>query len=211
MRMVKRFFGLYALPMMIMARPFAGFYAMKFEGKGTLKLALFNFLLVGISLAFSNQYSSILVNDRHPLTLNSIIDFIFLVAAFLLFCISNWSVTTLTDGEGKFRDIVMAICYAMTPLVLTIAPAAILSNFLSAEEVGLYFLLIGAGMFYFVLLSFIGLVTVHDYGAVKSLLTIVLTFIAMLVIVFLLALFFTLWTQLASFISSVHTELSFRG
>jgi hypothetical protein len=194
-----------------MASPFAGFHEMKFENKGTMRLALFNFLLVCVSFSFSNQYSSLMVNTRHPLSLNSIVDFIFLAAALLLFCAANWSVTALADGEGKFKDIVMAICYAMTPLVLTVIPLAVVSNILAAEETGLYFLLMSAGMFYFIFLSFIGLVTVHNYGAIKAVLTIFATFIAMLVIVFILTLIFTLWQQLYGFIYSVYTELTFRS
>jgi hypothetical protein len=208
--MIKKLFGWYALPMQIIIKPFSGFYAMKFEGKGTVKLALFNFLLVCVSFAFSNQYSSILVNDTHPLAVNSVVDVVFLTATLLLFCVANWSVTALTDGEGRFKDIVMAVCYAMTPLVLTIVPASIISNFLASEETGLFFLLMSVGMFYFVLLVFVGLVTVHNYGAIKALLTILLTFVAILIIVFLLTLLFTLWQQLWSFIYSLYNELAFR-
>ena len=207
---MKRVLGFYALPLRIMVRPFSGFYEMKYENKGTVRLALFNFLLVCISYSFSNQYASVLVNDRHPHALNSFMDFQMLTAALILFCVSNWSVTTLTDGEGRFKDVLMAVCYAMTPLILTMVPAAILSNFLSAEETGLYFLLMGTGMVYFIILVFAGLVTVHNYGAAKAVITVFLTFIAMLIIVFLLALMLTLWHQLVGFVMSVYTELTFR-
>jgi hypothetical protein len=196
--------------MRIMVSPFAGFYAMKFEGRGTLKLALFNFLLVCLSYAFSNQYSSVLVNDTHPLAVNSLTDIIFIVATLILFCVANWSVTSLTDGEGRFKDILMAVCYAMTPLVLTIIPATIISNFLAADETGLFYLLMSVGVFYFILLVFAGLITVHNYGAIKALLTVLLTFVAILVIVFLLTLLFTLWQQLYGFVYSVYLEISFR-
>jgi len=208
--MMRKLFGWYALPLKIMARPFAGFYAMKYEGKGVMWLALLNFFLVSVSFSFSNQYASILVNDSHPMALNSFADMIFLTAALLLFCIANWSVTSLTDGEGRFKDILMTVCYAMTPLLLTIAPAAALSNFLAAEETGIYFLILTLGMVYFVILVFVGLVTVHNYGAVKALLTVLLTFIAILIIVFLLTLLFTLWQQLWIFANSIYTELLFR-
>ena len=211
MTAVKNVLGFYKLPLYILGRPFAGFYAMKYEGKGTMKLALFNFIIVCISYSFSNQYASILANDRHPLTLNSFVDAMMLTGALLLFCVANWSVTALTDGEGKLKDVVMAVCYAMTPLVLTIVPAAIISNFLSTDEMGLYFLMMTAGMVYFVVLVFAGLITVHNYGAIKALLTVLLTFVAILVIVFLITLLFTLWQQLFSFAYSVYTELMFRS
>jgi len=207
---MRKIFGFYVLPLRIMGRPFSGFYAMKYEGKGTVRLALLNFLLVAISYSFSNQYASILVNDRHPSTLNSFVDLSMLTGALLLFCVANWSVTSLTNGEGRFKDIFMAVCYAMTPLVLTIAPAAILSNFLAYEETGIYFLILTVGMVYFILLVFIGLITVHNYGAAKALGTVFLTFIAILIIVFLITLLFTLWQQLVSFAYSLYSELSFR-
>ena len=207
---MRKVLGFYALPMRILVRPFSGFYEMKFENKGTIRLAIFNFLLVCISYSFTSQYASILVNDRHPNALNSLRDFQMLLAVLILFCVSNWSVTTLTNGEGRFKDILMAVCYAMTPLVLTMIPAAVLSNILSAEETGFYFLLMSVGMGYFVILVFIGLVTVHNYGAAKAVITVFLTFIAILIIVFLLALLLTLWQQLLGFVISVYTELSFR-
>jgi len=208
---MKKFLSFYSLPVQIMAQPFNGFYSMKFEGKGRVWIATLNFLIVVLSFSFSNQYASLLVNDRHPLSLNSIFDFFMLSGALLLFCVANWSVTSLTNGEGKFKEIYMAVCYAMTPLVFTIAPAAIISNFLSMEEAGFYALIVGVGMFYFIVLVFLGLVTVHNYTATKAVATIFLTFVSILVIVFLLTLLFTLWQQLWGFAYSVYNELLFRG
>jgi hypothetical protein len=211
MKHLKKIFSFYALPIYILGRPFVGFYAMKYENKGTLKLALFNFLAVCISYAISDQYASLLVNDSHPMMRNSLYGMLVLTATLLLFCISNWSVTSLTDGEGRFKDIIMAVCYAMTPLILTIVPATLLSNILAADEVGLYHLLLTVGMVYFIILVFIGLITVHNYGAAKAFLTVLLTFVAILIIVFLIALLFTLWFQLYGFGYSVYTELIFRS
>jgi hypothetical protein len=133
-----------------------------------------------------------------------------LTGALILFCVSNWSVTSLTDGEGRFKDIIMAVCYAMSPLVLTIVPATILSNFISADEAGFYFMILAIGMIYFVFLVFAGLVTVHNYTAGKALFTIFLTFVALLIIVFLITLLLTLWQQLWVFAYSIYTEMMFR-
>jgi len=205
-----KIFGFYRLPLYIIVRPIDGFYVMKYEKQGTLRLAIFNFLLVCIAFALNNQYTSLIVNPRHPLTLNSLRDFYIIVIALLLFCIGNWSVTCLTNGEGRFKDIIMAVCYAVTPLILTLIPATILSNFISYEETGFYHMILSVGMFYFVFLVFIGLLTVHNYTVVKAIATIFLTVIAILVIVFLVSLLSTMWQQLVSFVMSIYTELIFR-
>lgn len=210
MTAVKRFFRLYALPLYIMTHPFDGFYEMKYQKQGTLKLALFNFVIVLISYAINNQYASIVVNPQNPLTLNTLSHWGMLVGALALFCISNWSVTSITNGEGRLKDIFMAVCYAMTPLVLTIIPATIISRFLSVEEVGFYYMVMTIGIIYFVFLVFCGLVVVHNYGAAKAVITIILTFFALLVIVFLVTLLLTLWQQLWVFGYSIYTELMFR-
>jgi hypothetical protein len=193
-----------------MVRPFNGFYAMKYEKKGTLRLAIINFLMVSLSLSITAQYASITVIPRNPMTVNSLFDFISLVVAVLLFCTSNWAVTSLSDGEGRFKDIIMAVGYAMTPIVITFIPAAILSNFLTAEEGAFYFMIINVAVFWFAVLVFAGLVTVHNYTATKAIATVFLTFIALLIIVFLITLLFTLWQQLVIFVTSLYTEIAFR-
>ena len=210
MSAVKKFFRLYRLPMYIMVKPFDGFYAMKHEKEGTLKLAFFNFFILLVSYAINAQYTSLVVNPQNPFTLNSLTIWLTLIGALVLFCVSNWSVTSLTDGEGKLKDIFMAVCYAMTPLILTIIPATIISNFLSAEEAGFYFMIIGVGMIYFVFLVFAGMIVVHNYTAAKAVLMIFLTFVALLIIVFLITLLLTLWQQLWVFVYSIYTELMFR-
>ncbi|MCL2360812.1 MAG: YIP1 family protein [Defluviitaleaceae bacterium] len=210
MTMVKRVLSFYALPLRIMVRPFSGFYEMKYEKRGLLRVAVFNFLMVCISVSFMNQYSSIVVNQRNPRTINSLVEFATLTGALILFCVSNWAVTSLTDGEGRFIDIVMAVCYAMTPIVLTFIPMTILSNVLTVDEGAFYFMVISVAVFWFAFLIFSGLVTVHNYSAAKAITTVLLTFVALLIIVFLITLLLTLWQQLVLFIRSLYTEIVFR-
>jgi len=207
---IKKIFGFYKLPLYIITNPVDGFYSMKFENKGTVKMALFNFFLLCVVFAFNTQHTSIIVIPRNPLSGHAIYEsFIFLVAL-LLFCIANWSVTSLTNGEGRFKDIIMAVCYSFTPVIITTFIATIISNFLSQEETGFYFMLLSVGIFYFVLLVFLGLLTVHNYTVFRAILTIFLTFISILIIVFLVTLLFTLLQQLQHFAVSVWTELIFR-
>ena len=208
--MIKRVLRLYELPIYIIFRPISGFYEMKYEGRGTLKLALFNFLMVCISFAFQNQYASVLVDDRHPLNMNSLWDFITICFAMLLFCTSNWAITSLIDGEGKFKEIIMTICYAMTPLVLMLIPATILSNFLTLDETAFYTMIVVLAVGWFIFLSFIGLLRIHNYTVFKAIIMVALTFVSLLIIVFLITLLLTLLQQLMVFVGSLYNELSFR-
>ncbi|MDR0273698.1 MAG: YIP1 family protein [Clostridiales bacterium] len=198
------------LPLYIITNPFDGFYAMKFQKEGKFRIAFLNLFLVLFSYAINNQYAALVVNPQNPLEMNSLAQVMTIIVALILFCVSNWSVTSLTDGEGRFKEIFMAVCYAMTPLILTIIPATILSNFLSREEAGFYVMILSVGVAYFVFLVFAGLVVVHNYSASKALLTVAFTFIALIIIVFLITLMLTLLQQLWTFVYSIYTELMFR-
>lgn len=207
---MKRFWNRYKLTFYILRHPFDGFYDMKFNRQGTLGIALVNFLLLWISVSFKNQYSSVIVNQSYPLGLNSLADGSSLLAILVLWSIANWSVTSLTDGEGKFAEIIMANCYAMTPIILTYIPATMLSNVLAEGEGAIFGLIISVATAWFVLLAFVGMVTVHNYTASKALVTVFLTLVALVIIVFLIALLFTLWQQLYTFVSSIYTEMVYR-
>jgi len=209
-RFIKKLAGFYALPLYILKRPFDGFYMMKYQKKGIAGVAAFNFLALSASFSFMNQYSSIVVNKSYPMGKSSLADLTALLIALVLFCVSNWSITCLTDGEGRLGDVFMTVCYAMTPMVLVFIPATLISNILAEGEGAFFFMLVGVSVCWFILLTFFGLVTIHNYMAGKALLTMFLTIIALLIIVFLIVLLVTLYQQLVNFVMSIYTELAYR-
>ena len=209
--MFKRIFKFYSLPMYIMVHPFDGFYNMKHLKEGSMKIALLNFFLVCLSVSIMNQYTSLRINDAHPGSFNSLWVFTSFTLALVLFCVSNWSVCAITDGEGKFKEIVMAVCYSLTPVILTFVPITIISNFLATAEAGFYTMVVTVAIGYTVLLIFLGLVSIHNFTASKAIITIILTIVALLIIVFLVSLLFSMWGLLIGFVRSIYTEVTFRS
>ena len=125
-------------------------------------------------------------------------------------CAANWSVTTLLDGEGTFKDIVMVFGYSCLPITLIQIPAALLSNIASfSESVYIYILNVGA-MVWFLFLLFFGIMTVHQYSLGKMFLTTLLTVAAAAVLIFVYLLFFSLITQMGTFIATIYKEIAFR-
>jgi hypothetical protein len=194
----------------LIVHPIDGFQQLKYGGKGRFWVAFLNFMLLWVSFSFNAQYSSLVVNQRYPMNYNSLMDGGMIFAMLILWCIANWSVTSLTGGEGKFKEILMFNCYAFIPLILTFIPATLLSNVLAEGEGAFYSMILSAAMFIFLFLAFIGMITVHNYTVVKAVITILLTIGALLIILFLFTLLFTLYQQLYVFIYSIYTELRFR-
>ena len=207
---MRAFWENYKLVFFILRHPFDGFYAMKYEKKGTMGVAFVNFILLCVSYSFNAQYSSLVVSQRHPLAMHSLYEGFSLLAILFLWSVANWSVTSLTDGEGKLKEIIMANCYAMTPIILIFIPATLLSRVMADGEAPFYHLLITVAITLFVLYAYVGMVTVHNFTAGKALATIFLTLVALLIVAFLIGLVFTLFQQLYVFVYSVYTEIVFR-
>ena len=190
--------------------PFDGFWDLKYENKGKLRIAVFMVFVVTVTMILKRQYVGFVVNYNYPLSLNSINELKYIVLPFLLWCIANWSLTTLMDGEGKFIEIIIATGYAMLPLVMVNIPNILLSNVITLREASFYYLLDSFALLWFLWLLFIGTMIVHQYTVTKTITTMLLTLVVMGIIIFLGLLFFNLIQQVISFIYTIYQELSLR-
>mgnify|MGYP007025199795 CR=1 FL=1 len=57
----------------------------------------------------------------------------------ILWCISNWCLTSLMDGEGKMRDIIIFTGYSLIPLWLIQFPLVGMSHLITVEEGTFYY------------------------------------------------------------------------
>lgn len=197
-------------PLHVIVHPFDGFWDMKYEQRGKLRIALAILFLLVVAMIVQRQFAGFLVNFNDPRRLNSMSELVFVVLPFFLWCIANWSVTTLMGGEGKFRDIVMATSYALVPMVLIYPPMTLVSRFMVQEETSFYYLLNTVAAIWFIGLLFVGIMTVHQYTPAKTVLTMILTVIVMGIIVFLGTLIFSMLQQIYEFIVNIYRELIFR-
>ncbi len=190
--------------------PMDGFYEIRHRGRGSVVLSLLFVLLFGICFSANRQYAGFVVNFINPMSINSFAEILSVFVLFLLFCVGNWSITCLMNGEGRFKDIVTVTGYSMLPMILTFVPAIIFSRFVVADEEAFYYILMGLGIAWFVMLVLTGIMTVHNYTLGKTLLTMIFTFVAMLIIIFLAMLLYSLISQVVSFFTSIYNELMLR-
>lgn len=191
-------------------RPFNGFWVMKYEQKGRVWLTLLILLVLTILFILKRQYSGFVINPLNYFVVNSIDELKFIVLPFFLWCVSNWSITTLMDGEGKFKEILMATGTALIPLVLVQGPLILFSRVMTLKEISFYGLIESFGYMWFVYLLFIGMMTVHQYNIPKTIFTIILTLLAMAVIIFLSMLIVSLLQQIIDFGTTIYQEIRFR-
>lgn len=197
-------------PLHLIVHPFDSFWDMKYEGKGKLRVTLTILLLVVISMILKDQFAGFLVNYNDPRHLNSIVQLFTVVFPFFLWCLSNWAITTLMDGEGKFKEIMMATGYALVPIVIIYTPMVVASRFMAEEETAFYYLMMSVASIWFIGLLFVGIMTVHQYTVLKTVVTMLLTVIVMGIVVFLGTLVLSMIQQIIEFFINIYRELIFR-
>ena len=194
----------------VIFHPFDGFYEVRFRGKGNYLLVAILFLLSGIMSIVSYQYTGFIMNNNPLFAMNSITTFIFGLFPYLLFAISNWSMTAIFEGSGKFLDILTVLAYALFPKLVTDIIVTIFSNVVTQEEAMILTAVQMIGLVWFCFLVFSGLCVIHEYGAGRNLAMIIATFVAAVVIIFLATLYVTLVEKVLVFITDFITEFAKR-
>lgn len=190
--------------------PFDGFYEAKFRGRGSVLLATVLFFLYGISRIAEAQYTGFVANYNHLYGLESTELFVSGALPVALFFISNYCVGTLTDGNGRFRDIYLVTCYSLSPLILFSLISTLISNVVILEELPILTAFYWIGVLWFMFLLFAGLCVVHEYTALKNAGALFLSAVAAVVIIFLAVLFLTLIDRVTGFFHVVYIEAAKR-
>jgi hypothetical protein len=194
----------------VITHPFDGFWDLIHEKKGTLAAAhtfLVLFLVVRVLKLILTNFQFINAPIQH---LNVFSEMGSLLFPFLILCVANWAMTTLFEGKGRFKDIYMAMCYALVPYILIQLPMVIISNGLTFEEGSIFSIMLSVSVIWCVFLVFVGLMQVHDYGPGKTLIFLVVTVVGALVIIFLILVFFSLLSDAVSYFISLYREIIYR-
>lgn len=146
-----------------------------------------------------------------PDTYNSAFLFITTIGIPLLFCVVNWGLCTLFEGKGTFKEITIAVGFALIPQVIYSIFFIISSHFLVYSEQAI---ITGVSVICILITAVVLLVqltVVHDYSFFRALGMCVVTFIGMILCAFLILLVFTLFKDIIEFVRSVYIEAVYRS
>lgn len=197
-------------PAYVLFHPFDGYEEFKRYKKGKLSVAIIFMVLFAYFQIFSFTNLGFLINNNNPLDLNSLQEIFSVALIIFLFSVGNWSITTLMEGKGSYKEIFMVTGYALFPLIIIGFPSVILSNFLTLEEMAFYDLLMYIAYIMTGWMLFMGILNIHEYGLFKTILTFLATFISIGVMIFVGLLFFDLIQQIIAFIASIIDEINLR-
>lgn len=200
-------------PFYIISRPFKGFGDLKYESRGKPYFAVVMMVLLSLFAVCDELYKGFVLSGGYYVkdkTVNTPYLILMTLAPVALFVVGNWSVTAITNGIGKMKEIFMVYAYAAYPKLLLGIIALAVSNFVAVDEAAFALFFYSFGSVAYVFYLFIGLTVIHEYTFAKAVLMIVLTIAAMCIIVFVLALFMSLSREVFTFIQTVYKEITLK-
>lgn len=194
----------------ILRHPIDGFTALRFENKGGYVSACILLVLTGGALLLSEQMTSFAFNPVPPssITVTSV-----LLPFLGLWCgwvVSNYLISSIYRGEGRFKDVFVGSAYALTPFILIGVPLAALSNVMTHAEGAIYDYL-RLGMYVWLVFLFIWMVqSLHNYTVGETLLNIMMSLFGLIVLAVLIFLVIGLTNELLIFVHEVYQEVLLR-
>lgn len=190
--------------------PVEGFEDLRWKKKGSVKLSLFIVLLLFIAMVADSRMKGFQHTRFYEKVFNVVPLVVQSVIYFATWVIGNWCVCTLLDGEGTLKRICIFSAYSLVPYIFGTYMSVILSNFLIREESIWINFFAYVGLGWSIVLMISAMKAAHQYTMLKTIGSILLTLVAMLLILFLAILLLSLFQQVYVFVYTIYTEITYR-
>lgn len=141
---------------------------------------------------------------------NVLFELTMIMGIFVLYVIVNYLVSTLNDGEGRFKDVFIASSYVLVPFILFTLPMTVISHVLTYNEsfiFSFYHQIILIWTIFLIVLSISG---IHNYRFLETIKNIVIILFGMFILILLGLLIYAFIGQLIEFILSIIKEVIYR-
>jgi sugar lactone lactonase YvrE len=170
------------------------------HGATILYVILFvSFMAFQTSKGFIYQYQAV-----EDMDINAIVIGFFALLG--LFIICNYLVASIKDGDGSFAQVYMIPAYGSIPVITSLVSTTLLSYVLTYNESFLLDIILYVGLFWTLITIFLGFMTVHDYTTKETVVSLIVTFVFMIIAAILAIIIIIMWDQLWQFIKSIGKE-----
>ena len=200
----------FRLAFKICRRPFDLYYEIRKNRKGSIVGATVLYLVFFvIYMAYQTSKGFIYQEtDVEDMDMTAIVVGFF--AIIFLFVVGNYLVTSITDGDGTFKQVYMIPAYALIPAGISMLAVTLVSHILTYNESFLLTIIMIIGITWSVVTAFIGFMTVHDYTFGETVKSFIITLFFMIIFAVGGIILSIMCESLYSFIISVGKEAIFR-
>lgn len=192
---------------MMLKNPFDSYYEMRYHNKTSWILATLLYIWLGV-LQVTNLYvTSYIFNQTNEAYVNlfELVGPILIIL--LLFVGCNYLVSTITGGEGKFKQVYCGTIYAFAPYLIFMLPLQILTNVLTENEA----FIVSFGQLILIawslVLLYLMVQEIHSFSIKESVVNILITFATMFLLTLAAIMLFLLYKQLADFVYEIFQEV----
>ena len=193
-------------------QPADSFYYIKKKERGSLLFAGIIYVWVVAVRVLSLYLTGCVFNPFPDVAFipvgNEIVMTLLLIA---LWNAANYLISTISDGEGRVRDVVIGSAYSLFPYALFVLPIALLTNVLTLNETFLYSFSMNIVWFWMGLMLFIMVKEIHNYSFWETVRNVLITIFTMGLFVLTGYILYVLFTQLFDFVSAIFQEVRLRG
>ena len=191
--------------------PFDGFWCVRREGKGNLKVANIILVLFMIFFTVRTQFSGYLFNKVCDGDNNeALLQLIGVVVPLMLWVVANWCLSTLFNGEARLKDVYITVCYSLKPYLLLSIPLYVMTFFLSIDEAFLYTALNSICWIWILALIFFGTLTVQDFSLIKGIVSTIFTLVGIALIIFIALIVVNIVQEIITYVGDRYTEIIYR-
>jgi tetratricopeptide (TPR) repeat protein len=193
-------------------QPADSFYYIKKNLRGSLRFAAIIYIWVIVARVLSLYLTGFIFNPYASLSEirveNEILITLLLV---LVWNAANYLVSTISDGEGRIKDVVIGTAYSLFPYALFALPIALISNIMSLNEAFLFNFSMNIVWFWTGLMLFLMVKEIHNYSFAETVRNVLVTLFTMALFALTGYILYVLFNQLYEFLSAVLQEIRLRG
>ena len=198
------------LPLYVLFHPADGFAQFRTRGLNSVWISL------GIAVAFfflrilEFFMTGFIFNENRPINYNLFSTLLGTIVLYFLFVLSTLAISSFLEGKGNLKQTMALVSYSMTPVLFAMLVNVALSNILSLDEEVFMSILLAVGCIWSLVVLIVGTAEVQEYSFIKTIVSFLLTAVAMFIFAVLGILLFSLSQEVISFFQSVFYELSIR-
>lgn len=194
----------------LIRHPIDGFGALRYEGKASVTGSVILFALAIVSYTIVQEYTSFAFRPSVVLDVNLIQLLLPFVLVWFGWVVSNYLISSINQGEGRFRDIVHGSVYSLLPFVIIGLPLTLVSNMLTLNESAIYAFLEMSMYGWTGLLVIWKVQAIHNYGFGEMAANIAMSLLTMAACAVIAGILIGLSTELYDFFYSVYQEVTIR-
>ncbi len=192
----------------VIKRPNDMFYGIKREEKASYTSGSIVFGLFVIVYLINYYATGFLFRNPYP---NSIlVELSLIFGVFLLYVLVNYLISTLNDGEGRFKDVWIASSYILLPFIIFTLPMTFLSNFLTYNESFIFTFYHQIILVWTIILVIVSIKGVHNYTFFETVKNILIIVFGIFIVILIGLLIYAFLGQLFEFILSIIREVIYR-